>query len=110
MSKEIEMNNTNMSLAEQLTQLMSNAPPRPDEAPQANVEFDAHASKVREVLTSWLTKPPGKEFDVEFLSALSQHWNHLNDSEYGDSLGMSFSSHQKLGAHISAYRFIRDRK
>ena len=94
-----------MSLAEQLTQLMSNAPPRPDEAPQANVEFDAHASKVREVLTDWVAEPPRKELDVEFLSVLSQHWNHLNDSGYGDSLGVSFRDYQILCAGISVYRF-----
>ena len=97
------MNNTNMSLAERLAQLMENEPPHSDEALQANV--DAHASKVREVLTDWAAEPPRKELDVEFLSVLSQHWNHLNDSGYGDSLGVSFRDYQILCAGISVYRF-----
>ena len=171
------MNKTNMSLAEQLTQLMSNAPPRPDEdnlieivkkyrgwdywlvpgvsmamsmaasfvsiqyfgvesfhlvwlyfliavlvsyylfskkvdrwwgwyyMPEAKLRFEEHASKVREVLTDWVAEPPRKELDVEFLSVLSQHWNHLNDSGYGDSLGVSFRDYQILCAGISVYRF-----
>ena len=99
------MNNTNMSLAERLAQLMENEPLHSDETPQANVEFEAHASKVREVLTSWVAESEEKPFDKVFLGALSQHWNHLNDSGYGDSLGVSFRDYQILCAGISVYRF-----
>ena len=77
---------------------------------KAQAEFDEHASKVREVLTDWVSESEGKPFDEVFLGVLNQHWNLLNDSGYGDSLGMSFSSHQKLGAHISVYRFTQDRE